>query len=111
MRINLKLCEENSKILLPLEEKDLSLKLKFCETKSRVKLAIKETGLLIKFKFTDKFVNIRPDYTGDYTVTPTFNIQKLLTKDRLMNDDVTVYSIPLSEVTNPQDGITITVGA
>lgn len=88
----------------------MRIKLRFCEEVSNIKLSFAEEGIRVKYKFTDTFVNSKPDYTGTYTVTPTFNIQTLFTKDKSMDDDVTIYAIPVSEVSNPQNGITMTIG-
>lgn len=49
-------------------------------------------------------------YTGEYEVTPTFDEQTLETKDRLLSDNVTVHSIPVSRTINPQGGKTIYIG-
>ena len=40
-------------------------------------------------------------YEGSYTVTPKIYIQKLYTKDKVMQDDVTVEGIPYAETSNP----------
>ena len=49
-------------------------------------------------------------YTGDYVVTPTFQVQTLATKHKTMEDDVTVNEIPVAEVSNPAGGLTLTIG-
>lgn len=51
-----------------------------------------------------------PDYTGDYTVTPKVTQVVLPTRNRSMNDDVTVFQIPYKEVANPSGGTTVTIG-
>lgn len=51
-----------------------------------------------------------PEYTGAYTVTPKVFEQSLETKNKSLYEDVTVYEIPLSQVQNPQGGITATIG-
>ena len=49
-------------------------------------------------------------YTGSYTVTPTFETQRLATKDRLLKDNVTVDPIAVARVENPAGGKTIFIG-
>ena len=50
-----------------------------------------------------------PPYEGEYDVTPKINEQKLKTKGKTMKKDVTVYSIPYSEVSNPEGGETVNI--
>ena len=50
-----------------------------------------------------------PKYEGPYEVTPTINEQILLTKDKAMEDDLEVKSIPYQEVSNPQGGKTVII--
>lgn len=49
-------------------------------------------------------------YTGSYTATPNVEPITLPTKDKVMTDDVTVFKIPLWEVSNPFGGNTIYIG-
>lgn len=49
-------------------------------------------------------------YEGGYTVIPAVAAKSLSTKDKLMQDDVTVTAIPYYEVSNPQGGSTIVIG-
>ncbi len=51
-----------------------------------------------------------PTYEGDYEVTPRKVEQVLLTKNKSMLDNVTVFSIPYAEVTNIGGGLTATIG-
>lgn len=51
-----------------------------------------------------------PYYTGSYNVTPRKVEQILGTKNKSMRDDVTIDPINYSEVTNPQGGLTATIG-
>ena len=59
---------------------------------------------------------IRPDtlpaeYTGAYDVTPATAQQELETDGKRMAGNVTVQAIPYYEVSNPQNGKTIIIGA
>ena len=49
-------------------------------------------------------------YTGEYVVIPKFTEQVLATKNKTMQDDVTVKEIPTAEVSNPAGGLTLTIG-
>lgn len=46
-------------------------------------------------------------YEGEYEITPTVDAQTMPTKDRLMEDDVTIKSIPFFEVSNTSGGSTV----
>lgn len=50
------------------------------------------------------------DYVGDYTIIPDFTQQVMPTNDKHMTDDVTIESIPYSEVANQSGGLTINIG-
>lgn len=50
------------------------------------------------------------EYGGDYAVTPQLTQMVLPTQGFLMRDDLTVREIPVSRVTNPQDGLTVIIG-
>ena len=61
------------------------------------------------------FVNVggmiqQESYDGSYEVTPTIGQQILQTKNKTMVNDLTIKSIPYSEVTNTSNGITVTIG-
>lgn len=49
-------------------------------------------------------------YDGDYSVTPTFELQTLETNGKAMADDVSVYAIPVSVVANLSGGNTVVIG-
>lgn len=50
-------------------------------------------------------------YTGDYEVTPSADeTQTLYTAKKYLHSNITVEKIPYSEVTNPSDGLTVTIG-
>ena len=50
------------------------------------------------------------EYEGPYEATPTLDIQKLRTHDKLMRDDVTIHATPISDtITADTDGYTITI--
>ena len=49
-------------------------------------------------------------YDGSYEVTPRLYAQYLDTDGKLMEDDVTVYEIPVTRTTNPTGGLTVLIG-
>lgn len=49
-------------------------------------------------------------YKGSYQVTPLVTTQVLTTKEKLMDDNVTVYMIPTQEIQNDAGGVTFIVG-
>lgn len=78
----------------------------------QVRLRINDAG---QVRFTsDQYIKIRTGdydaYTGPYEVTPRLYQQELETSQKLMNDDVTVYEIPITRTSNPQDGLTVLIG-
>ncbi len=52
-----------------------------------------------------------PVYEGEIVVASTiWNEQILPTKNHVLKSDITVEPIPIYEVSNPQGGITVTIG-
>lgn len=49
-------------------------------------------------------------YEGEYEVTPTFENQVLETARKYLEEDVTVYAIQVSKVSNPSGGNTVYIG-
>lgn len=49
-------------------------------------------------------------YRGDYEITPNYMDQILATKHKVMEDDVTVFQIPVNVTANPQGGNTVVIG-
>lgn len=49
-------------------------------------------------------------YDGDYIVDPTFEQQILATRNKTMEDDVTVNAITVSRTTNASGGYTVYIG-
>ena len=49
-------------------------------------------------------------YDGDYSVTPKFEQQKLQTKNKVMDFDVDVKTIPIEKISNSSGGNTIIIG-
>lgn len=49
-------------------------------------------------------------YKGDYTVTPAASDQLLLTKEKMLKDNMTFKAVPKQIVDNPSGGKTVTIG-
>ena len=49
-------------------------------------------------------------YRGEYTVTPTVTDQLLLTKEKMLKDNMTFKGVPKQIVENPSGGQTVTIG-
>lgn len=49
-------------------------------------------------------------FSGSYEVTPKTKSQTLETKNKLMQQDLTVKAIPYYEVSNHQGGMTVIIG-
>lgn len=69
----------------------------------------------IKNTFNGQFGQFMPvettiPYTGEYIVVPKVYEQTLETAHKVMADDVKVLEIPYHEVSNPFNGITVTIG-
>lgn len=46
-------------------------------------------------------------YEGEYGVTPKMEEQTLLTKDKVLIEDVTIHAVPVYRVSNTSGGITV----
>lgn len=49
-------------------------------------------------------------YKGEYTVVPAVTDQLLLTKEKMMKDNMTFMAVPKQIVDNPSGGQTVTIG-
>ena len=90
----------------------------------KVKFAEIDKRLAVKFSETDKkfkanFSGFQPyteyiggeKYTGDYIVTPKVESQVMHTSGKVMEEDVTVKSIPFFNVSNTSGGSTVFIGS
>lgn len=77
---------------------------------------------MIRFKILDSTINMRVSdaevvyssagdpYTGSYTITPKVNEQTMATRNKLMQDNITIKAIPFYETDNSL-GTTIYIGS
>lgn len=89
----------------------MKLKVSFDENDSALDIRFIQTECTFHTDFGE-VVLVKTDdvYQGDYNVIPRVYQQVLETKDKVMNDDVTVEIIPLAAVINLSDGYTVTIG-
>ncbi len=73
---------------------------------------VKQKEITGKLQIPDKLPvhDKYPEYEGSYTVVPLVREQILPTKERSMEDDMTVEAINYLEVDNPEGGKTVTIG-
>ena len=89
----------------------MKLRVTFRENNSKFKVKFVQTQCTFRPKFGE-IITIRDNdvYTGDYNVIPRVYEQILETKNKIMEEDVTVEVIPLSTVLNLSNGYTATIG-
>ena len=80
-----------------------------------VEIELRDIQLVVEIELRDVVVQAGgeaiPVYEGAYEITPRVNGPVVLpTKDKRMNDDVTVKKIPQYEVSNEAGGKTFIVG-
>lgn len=80
------------------------------EEKFDFDLLSNETNQSITFDIEAGKVNPKQRYDGDYEITPKISETVLHTRQKFMTDDVTIFQIPFSSVTNEQGGQTVTIG-
>lgn len=89
----------------------MKLKVNFDENDSALDIRFIQTECTFHTDFGEVMLVKTDDvYQGDYNVIPRVYQQILETKDKVMNDDVTVEIIPLAAVINLSDGYTVTIG-
>lgn len=86
----------------------MRIKISFQETRKNFTFSLAENKLAMNCRFEKAFM---PEpYIGEYEVTPAFTAQTLPTRGKTMINDLVIDDIPVSEVSNPQDGLTVTIG-
>lgn len=73
-----------------------------------VPITVTELGATVDITVVEG--ELLPYFDGPYEVTPKVSEIVLGTKNKSMADDVTIFQIPYSEVSNPQGGYTVTIG-
>lgn len=76
-----------------------------------IPLKVGGAGETVHGRVSPPFMPVYPDlYDGPYDVIPSFAQQVLATASKTMAADVAVEPIPVSEVSNPSGGVTMTIG-
>lgn len=89
----------------------MRLAVDFGEVDTELNVLFIQTKCTFDADFGEIFlVNTADVYPGPYDVIPRVYQQILETKDKLMNDDVTVEIIPLTKTLNHSNGYTVTIG-
>ena len=89
----------------------MRLAVDFNEVDSELNVCFIQTTCTFDATFGEVFfVKIDDVYEGPYDVIPRVYQQILETKDKVMNDDVTVEIIPLTKTLNHSNGYTVTIG-
>lgn len=68
-----------------------------------------DVGIEVEAVITEGGGGRLPDYRGSYSAVPKTTSQVLETKNKSMNDNVTIESIPVSEIENPSGGWTFNI--
>lgn len=91
---------------------NIRVKLTESDQKINVKLSEKKHGFKATFRglqpVTEYIGGER--YIGDYIVTPKVKSQTLQTSGKVMEDNVTIKSIPFFNVSNTSGGSTVFIG-
>ena len=76
-----------------------------------IPMAVSASRQVIPMSLGAAYITIAgEEYAGPYEVTPRLYAQSLDTDGKLMEDDVTVYEIPVTRTTNPTGGLTVLIG-
>jgi hypothetical protein len=89
---------------------------KLQETKEKLKNKLVANGVQVQNEKLDGLVDlidnmkIGDEYEGEYTIIPQVVSQTLETKEKLLDENITVVEIPYSTTANQSGGFTITIG-
>lgn len=78
-------------------------------TNQSIRGKLTPTGLSVRGTVAPSVYSRAEQYLGDYDITPQAESQTFNTKNRRMNDDITIEAIPYYETSN-EYGITVTIG-
>lgn len=92
----------------------MKLDIKFREVTEKLDFKFSETSERLDLKFGEittvtEYVGGTP-YEGEYEVTPKLVEQTLLTKNKLMREDMVIKTIPITTVGNNSGGNTVIIG-
>lgn len=80
------------------------------QTNNQFALTLREEKELFKLKLDLAYKDIYEHYKGEYIINPKIVSQTMETKDKVMNDDVTINEIYYNETENLSGGMTVQIG-
>ena len=80
------------------------------QTKNQFSLTLREGKKLFKLKLDLAYKDTHEHYKGEYIINPKIVSQKMETKDKIMDDDVTINEIYYNETENLSGGMTVQIG-
>lgn len=80
------------------------------QTKNQFNLTLREEKELFKLKLDLAYKELHEHYKGEYIINPKIVSQKMETKDKIMDDDVTINEIYFNETENLSGGMTVQIG-
>lgn len=78
-------------------------------TNQSIRGTLTPTGLSVRGTVAPSVYSRAEQYLGDYDITPQAESQTFNTKNRRMNDDITIEAIPYYETSN-EYGTTVIIG-
>ena len=73
-------------------------------------LTLREEKELFNLKLDLTYKDIHEHYKGEYIINPRVVSQTMETKDKIMDDDVTINEIYYNETENLSGGMTVQIG-
>lgn len=92
----------------------MRLNVSFKENDSALNVSFQENDESLKVSFSEAQIVSGEDieiYDGPYAAFPKFRTQELKTAEKKMRYDVQIFPIMVHSVSNPQGGITVTIGS
>lgn len=80
------------------------------ESKQNYCLSLKERKQTFNLKLDLAYKDIHEHYKGEYIINPRVVSQTMETKDKIMDDDVTINEIYYNETENLSGGMTVQIG-
>lgn len=80
------------------------------QTNNQFTLTLREEKELFKLKLDLAYKDIYKHYKGEYIINPKIVSQTMETKDKVMDDDVTINEIYYNETENLSGGMTVQIG-
>lgn len=89
----------------------IQVPMRVASSKTLIPMSVASNEATISMQISAAYIVGSADYyDGAYDVTPRLYAQSLDTDGKVMEDDVTVYEIPVTRTTNPTGGLTVLIG-